>query len=674
MLAQTEATDMVDVAAAIAAATTTPNWQLAGNVTDDIICPSPLVQDPAWPRYSKVAHCINGCCIPCPMTNAFYPPNRLEIGFRIATLIRGVSGLLMLFLLVSYLILPNKRKYPTSLIFFSIISLMAFCIPSFFVLTDPKKIQCTDEITQSTMSNNIACGIQGAILIFGSFGACLWIAAVILNLHLHTVWNSQWMSKHYKWIVAIGWIYCAAGAAVPLAMNIVQYDYAELCLVSKEKSGIFFWPLGAVVFPAVFLHVWTFIYIIRVRRNARGHTSPGSNPSSHGAVIRAQKMLVMETVRLQWRAMLLSVALTSALIFYWIFYFVEIRRTTQSHSTEALPAWFKCIAAGRGQSECASIMAPELPSYQIMIAAEIAVSIQGVTFFLIFGMQRRLFSEWRMYLGRQSARRSAIKTVSQRHSRFANKSISNGHTTTLMTSNNPWEDKSLESPLPTPTKRRNSTLMSDLMEVPESLPDSMDRLTRATLDSDYYVYDAEEYSRPDVMPLSDMPHLQNNHSTTTTTTTSSYLRSAPSSGSLSTISNNGMEPSPSVVPSSYSTPSNAAGYGTTGVQRNFSPTSTTFHQTYLTPNYQHHDSRTMNMDYSQQHQHQHQQQYTNDHDDMATTTTTTTNSDNDPSLAPSYRGPRFGGLARAVSQQFGHVEPNGQLPPVPPPRIYQAPR
>ncbi|KAI9597642.1 hypothetical protein BDF19DRAFT_279439 [Syncephalis fuscata] len=198
------------------------NWNLTGRMVDTFVCPSPLIQDPLWPGKSQSPQCVNGCCIPCPVTNAFYPPNTLEIGFRVASLLRGISTLLVLFLFASYLVLPGKRKYPTSLIFFSTISIVIFSLSAFFVITDPKTIQCADAITQSTMNNNPLCGIQGAILIFGSFSACFWVAIIILNLHLHTVWNNQWMSRYYKWVVIVGWSYSAIGTAVPLALNVVQ--------------------------------------------------------------------------------------------------------------------------------------------------------------------------------------------------------------------------------------------------------------------------------------------------------------------------------------------------------------------------------------------------------------------------------------------------------------------
>ncbi|RKP07668.1 hypothetical protein THASP1DRAFT_16710, partial [Thamnocephalis sphaerospora] len=359
------------------------------------MCPPPLIRDPAWPSISPIPECAAGCCVPCPREYSLYPEGVLENGFHMATIARTISGILMIYLFISYLVLPNKRKHPSLLIFFATFSVMIFSSVGFFTISDPHTFQCANEITKSTMRNNTACGIQGGLLILGSFGSCVWIALIILNLHVHTVWGKQWMNKHYRWIVAGGWIYCIAFTVIPFAMDEVQYEFAELCLVSKQYSlELFFYPLAVAVFPAAALHIWTVMFIIRVRRQAHGHAIKSGNLSSTGSTKRARKVAVMAIVRLQWRAMTLAVSLTSALMFYWIFYFVDIHKEP---SVATWKEWVKCMLQGRGQDTCAKIVEPEIPSYQTMIAAEMVVSIQGTLFFIIFALQRRLTLDWKEF-------------------------------------------------------------------------------------------------------------------------------------------------------------------------------------------------------------------------------------------------------------------------------------
>ncbi|RKP04718.1 hypothetical protein THASP1DRAFT_20807, partial [Thamnocephalis sphaerospora] len=358
-------------------------------------CPPPLIRDPAWPDISPVHGCHAGCCVPCPLEYSLYPENVLDNGFHAASIARAISGVLMIYLFVSYMVLPNKRKHPSLLIFFATFSVMIFSLVGFFTAFKPRTVQCASEITKSTMYNNTTCGVQGTLLILGSFGSCVWIALIILNLHVHTVWGKQWMNKRHRWVSVGGWIYCIAFTVIAYAMGEVQYEFAELCLVSKKHSlALFFYPLAVAVFPAAILHMWTVIYIIRVRRQVHGRGIRNDNLSSTGSSKRARKTAVMAIVRLQWRAMTLAVAVTSALMFYWIFYFVDINKEPTS-ATQA--AWMKCMLQGKGQNVCAKIVEPEVPSYQTMIAAEMVVSVQGTVFFIIFALQRSLVLEWKEF-------------------------------------------------------------------------------------------------------------------------------------------------------------------------------------------------------------------------------------------------------------------------------------
>jgi hypothetical protein len=62
------------------------------------------------------------------------------------------------------------------------------------------------------------------------------------------------------------WGIPAAFMATALGMKKIQYEFANLCLVSLESIfNLFFYPMAAIVIPSFVLHMCTFMYIAKVR-------------------------------------------------------------------------------------------------------------------------------------------------------------------------------------------------------------------------------------------------------------------------------------------------------------------------------------------------------------------------------------------------------------------------
>lgn len=367
-------------------------------------CPAPFLKDPLAETGSTATvdekHCRYGCCIPCPAQNLFYKENWAVRGFLATDVVRFVSAVLSLILVISYLILPDKRRHPSLLILNFSIGIFLFSMVVFFSIGDPKKLQCAaNSISQADMGNNTLCAAQGAILIFGSFATCLWCAALILNLHVHTVWNSNFFTNRYLLLNLICWGIPTAMMSVALGLHAVKFEFANLCLVSMDYIfPIFFYPLAAIVCPSFLIHIATFFYIARIAVR-EGLESDMTQSLSTGTMSErppgVSRKHVLVAVKIQWRALLLAVIAIVTVLFYWLFYMTQMSRMTELTKNPSLTLdWLECmLTPGNGQNVCADVISSHLPPFSLIIVAETLVSTIGIWAFIMFG-KRSLWREW----------------------------------------------------------------------------------------------------------------------------------------------------------------------------------------------------------------------------------------------------------------------------------------
>jgi hypothetical protein len=128
-------------------------------------CPYPLVSLKSTGLLgTNTSFCQNGCCLSCPIANNFYKENQIDLIFRVLSVVRIISFICVLIMVVSYIVLPNKREHPATTVLCFNISLLIFTSVTFFYMGDIRKIQCADLINQATMKNNVLCGVQGNIM------------------------------------------------------------------------------------------------------------------------------------------------------------------------------------------------------------------------------------------------------------------------------------------------------------------------------------------------------------------------------------------------------------------------------------------------------------------------------------------------------------------------------
>lgn len=156
-------------------------------------------------------------------------------------------------------------RHPSLLILNFALAIFLFSMVVFFSIGDTKRLQCSGDINPADMDNNALCGAQGAILIFSSLATVLWCAALIINLHMHTVWNSSFFANKYIFLHVFCWGVPAAFMAAALGLHAVKFEFANLCLVSIDYIfDLFFYPMAAIIAPAFLLHILTFFYIAKV--------------------------------------------------------------------------------------------------------------------------------------------------------------------------------------------------------------------------------------------------------------------------------------------------------------------------------------------------------------------------------------------------------------------------
>ncbi|KAG2237924.1 hypothetical protein INT48_002229 [Thamnidium elegans] len=322
-----------------------------------------------------------------------------EHGFLATDILRFISSVVSFFMLVSYLILPDKRRHPSLLILNVSASIFLFSMVVYFSIGNPQKLQCANIVEVSTQDNNILCATQGAILIFSSLSTCCWSAALILNLHLHTVWNSNFFTNRYGILNVLCWGYPSVIMAVSLGLHQIKFEFANLCLVSVDKIfEIFFYPMAAIVCPAFIIHISTFFYIAKIAFQ-EGVQSDMSQSMSRGSMTNPapgrRHKHVITAVQIQWRALLLAFLACGTVVFYWIFYFTQIHRVVSLEKDHSITNhWLECmLSPGGHQNSCVYIIRDHLPPYGLMMAAETLVSTQGIWLFVIFG-KRSLWREW----------------------------------------------------------------------------------------------------------------------------------------------------------------------------------------------------------------------------------------------------------------------------------------
>lgn len=168
-------------------------------------------------------------------------------------------------------------------------------------------------------------------------------------------------------------------------MKSISYEYSNLCLISLEWIfKLFFYPLASIIFPCFVIHIFTLSYIsyksvIQIFVNIE-------DDSKH---FYKDYYELINVFKNYWRYFLIGIISVITVTFYWIFYFTQIKKINNIiEKMDILELWIKCMTINNSnQKECFYILKNNIPPLEIMIFAEVSVSIIGVWLFLIFGTE-----------------------------------------------------------------------------------------------------------------------------------------------------------------------------------------------------------------------------------------------------------------------------------------------
>lgn len=345
-------------------------------------------------------YCLGDCCIPCPAQNYFYKENNIEHDFYIINILRNISCILSLIIFIKYtikikknniMIRENKNnnieikkiileKNFNIIIICLSLSIFLFSSVSFFAIKNPKDIQCKDDITSSTQSNNYLCSIQGGILVFSSFSVCVWIFVLILNFSILDVFNYFYLITNNHFNNIIIWSIPTIITFIVMSTNNISYEFSNLCLVSINNIfNMFFYPLGCIIFLAFLILISSLICIIIkcIYISAEFYIYNNEDEYEH-KVIELELVKIINNIKIHWKYIIIGIISVFTFTFYWIFYYKEI-----NNFKNVFENLLECLK-NKDINICIINSKEILPPYRLMLFAEILVSIIGIWLFLLF--------------------------------------------------------------------------------------------------------------------------------------------------------------------------------------------------------------------------------------------------------------------------------------------------
>lgn len=344
----------------------------------------------------------NGSCAPtCPL--GYYNTHQYNLGFGLNTALAATSILTSLLVLVPYLAIPSRRKWPSSLlaILFGAITVVGIgsLIPALaHGAKDWLKLACYNKTTLATR-NQGACAISATIAYgVAMFGASIWFC-LALNMSVSSLQLD--ISNHIRLIASLAYSILPAviGVIIINAKNVIQGSPANGggCFIDVTKANGWYYdalwtiPLSFMfVFGTISVLITAGIIIKRAAKNFGGFS---------------------------WRAILVFIKYQPRILFYlflyWYavlimnafrFYTIRFNDKFEASVTE----WYTCLAMTWGAAlqggstiEEANELAlstcghPHVPRYAIVTWVSLSVGIAATLIPLIFFFDRHILRWWK---------------------------------------------------------------------------------------------------------------------------------------------------------------------------------------------------------------------------------------------------------------------------------------
>jgi len=341
---------------------------------DAIVCPAPLIKSNN--RSIVRDNCPGGtCCIPCPLTYSFFKTNYISNIFDMLFSFIFVFSIFTLVTVISYLIHPQKRRFPQSLIPSMAFAMFISMIGSWIsIFVGKENVGCNSQWDVAAPGDaNSACIASTVFLIYGILASILWFGTLSFNVLLVIVLR---LDVPY-WVQFVYHTLCWGLPIIPVcimrfenSMGGATYPGCGVENTALDTDG-FLIPSSVVLFPAFLMNLVVFGYVWWIARQTA---------KSFRAILK-----------LQMRPLMFSTYATTVFIIYWIYFNVET-----NPPTTWLDDWITCVALGNGQDYCSSI--PKIENLGSFVAVYIIASTVGLMVFCVFVLKRDILNGWRSAL------------------------------------------------------------------------------------------------------------------------------------------------------------------------------------------------------------------------------------------------------------------------------------
>ncbi|TPX61928.1 hypothetical protein PhCBS80983_g00879 [Powellomyces hirtus] len=368
----------------------------AGLLTE---CPPPFITD-FTNQLDGGGSCVNiaadlRCCLPCPKVDFFYPAGQQDKLMTMYQVFFAISFLCAVFICITYVVLPGRRRYQGFLILMNNIGLALYTGSSLVALPDAKAVQCAaDGITGATYENT-RCAVQGMVFTAG-VQLCLFAAvAVVVNLHMNVVWRSTIMERHQYVVYTAVLAVAAVLTALTAHYRAIEAMPGFLCTIAIDHAdNIFFYPQMVGVFGMLLLHVATGIWMVVVSRRTR----------------RESKRWALQQLRMQWRPAAFTMMTQVTWFSFWLCYKLNhIKIEGMSAATPWVKEWFKCVITagtlgglkGTGPTEICEPIAQDHVPNMFLVAVGLSIGILVGVFNSLVLISPQIIGEWKEFLGLQ---------------------------------------------------------------------------------------------------------------------------------------------------------------------------------------------------------------------------------------------------------------------------------
>ncbi|KIN04716.1 hypothetical protein OIDMADRAFT_50558 [Oidiodendron maius Zn] len=343
------------------------------------------------------------CCLPCPQTEWLYPSN-FDPMTTVMDWINVAGMICTVFLLLSFAFLPVKKthRHYLSVCLAVAIGLMQL---GFIVPLGAKPKQCFNEITPNDMHSSRTCAISGAFLLFGGWGAVMWVCMRSVALHLQICWQMV-LGNSFMWgALAVGWGVPAIGIVFALVFSGVSFRFGDTCHINHKDSLADFWiPLLVFSGLTLIIQFITFGYCIKVylaslSDNSATTGSSGLNSYSNsvrGTITPGQAYRrVRRVIQLQWRGIAIVLLVVADVIFFSVvFVFMDdVEQNLLRNPVKAQP-WLGCLLETKGDvDQCTHFAQALVMNEPTIVAVLLLLSLNGIWCLVFFG-RLSMFTGW----------------------------------------------------------------------------------------------------------------------------------------------------------------------------------------------------------------------------------------------------------------------------------------